>query len=86
MLLPSLFSLILAPLCRLSSGIASPMRHVRTRLYFTSHSHISSMFNLLQHGGLCKVIICIYICMSFSDICFTVCMDDMLLLNVEIFI
>ena len=30
----------------------SPGRHVRTRLYFTSESHIHSLVNLLRYGGL----------------------------------
>jgi len=31
-----------------NSHINSPMRHVRSRLYFTSESHIMSLFNLLR--------------------------------------
>ncbi|KRZ07440.1 Inositol hexakisphosphate and diphosphoinositol-pentakisphosphate kinase [Trichinella zimbabwensis] len=37
---------------RASKDIATPFRHVRTRLYFTSESHIHSLMNLLQFGGL----------------------------------
>lgn len=37
---------------RASEGIATPCRHVRTRLYFTSESHIHSLVNLLRFGGL----------------------------------
>jgi len=33
-------------------GVLSPGRHVRTRLYFTSESHIHSLVNLLRYGGL----------------------------------
>ncbi|KAI6225577.1 Inositol hexakisphosphate and diphosphoinositol-pentakisphosphate kinase [Aphelenchoides besseyi] len=38
---------------RASEGIATPMRHVRTRLYFTSESHIHTIMNLLRYGSLC---------------------------------
>eukprot|EP00048_Salpingoeca_helianthica_P003890 m.71548 g.71548 ORF g.71548 m.71548 type:complete len:1135 (+) comp12954_c0_seq1:1094-4498(+) len=31
-------------------NVKSPGRHVRTRLYFTSESHIHSLFNLLRYG------------------------------------
>jgi inositol hexakisphosphate/diphosphoinositol-pentakisphosphate kinase len=34
-------------------GVLSPGRHVRTRLYFTSESHIHSLLTLLRYGGLC---------------------------------
>jgi len=37
---------------RYSSGVSSPGRHVRTRLYFTSESHIHSLLTVLTHGGL----------------------------------
>lgn len=36
-----------------SKGVLSPGRHVRTRLYFTSESHIHSLLTLLRYGGLC---------------------------------
>lgn len=39
-------------LFRASEGIATPSRHVRTRLYFTSESHIHSLMNLLRYGNL----------------------------------
>ncbi|CAH1271214.1 PPIP5K2 [Branchiostoma lanceolatum] len=37
-----------------SRGILSPDRHVRTRLYFTSESHIHSLLSILRYGGLCS--------------------------------
>lgn len=37
---------------RYSDGVSSPGRHVRTRLYFTSESHIHSLLNVLRFGGL----------------------------------
>ncbi|GFO26087.1 inositol hexakisphosphate and diphosphoinositol-pentakisphosphate kinase, partial [Plakobranchus ocellatus] len=35
-----------------SKGVASPERFVRTRLYFTSESHIHSLLTMLRYGGL----------------------------------
>lgn len=40
---------------RASQGIATPFRHVRTRLYFTSESHIHTLMNLIRYGNLCSV-------------------------------
>ncbi|XP_068219392.1 inositol hexakisphosphate and diphosphoinositol-pentakisphosphate kinase 2 isoform X7 [Palaemon carinicauda] len=37
---------------RYSYGVSSPGRHVRTRLYFTSESHIHSLLTVLRFGGL----------------------------------
>ncbi|XP_065579240.1 inositol hexakisphosphate and diphosphoinositol-pentakisphosphate kinase-like isoform X3 [Artemia franciscana] len=37
---------------RYSHGVSSPGRHVRTRLYFTSESHIHSLLTMLRYGGL----------------------------------
>ncbi|XP_055711847.1 inositol hexakisphosphate and diphosphoinositol-pentakisphosphate kinase isoform X6 [Phlebotomus papatasi] len=37
---------------RYSHGVSSPGRHVRTRLYFTSESHVHSLLTVLRHGGL----------------------------------
>ena len=34
-----------------TESINTPQRHVRTRLYFTSESHIFSLFNVLRWGG-----------------------------------
>ena len=40
---------------RKSRGVISPYRRVRTRLYFTSESHIHSLVNLLKYTDLIKV-------------------------------
>ena len=40
---------------RYATGVSSPGRHVRTRLYFTSESHIHSLLTVLSHGGLVHV-------------------------------
>ncbi|KAG1678547.1 Inositol hexakisphosphate and diphosphoinositol-pentakisphosphate kinase [Nymphon striatum] len=37
---------------RYSHGVSSPERHVRTRLYFTSESHIHSLLTIFRYGGL----------------------------------
>uniref|UniRef100_T1IX99 Inositol hexakisphosphate and diphosphoinositol-pentakisphosphate kinase n=1 Tax=Strigamia maritima TaxID=126957 RepID=T1IX99_STRMM len=37
---------------RYSHGVSSPGRHVRTRLYFTSESHIHSLITMLRYGGI----------------------------------
>ncbi|XP_030648209.1 inositol hexakisphosphate and diphosphoinositol-pentakisphosphate kinase 1 [Chanos chanos] len=37
---------------RYSRGVMSPGRHVRTRLYFTSESHVHSLLNIFRYGGL----------------------------------
>ena len=51
---------------RLSKHIViSPSRHVRTRLYFTSESHIHCMINILRYGALFGVrSILYYMCSS----------------------
>ncbi|XP_076472834.1 inositol hexakisphosphate and diphosphoinositol-pentakisphosphate kinase 2-like isoform X2 [Babylonia areolata] len=36
---------------RLSNGVATPGRFVRTRLYFSSESHIHSVMNILRYGN-----------------------------------
>ena len=41
---------------RYSYGVSSPGRHVRTRLYFTSESHLHSLLTVLRCGGLVEVI------------------------------
>ncbi|XP_041853057.1 inositol hexakisphosphate and diphosphoinositol-pentakisphosphate kinase 2 isoform X4 [Melanotaenia boesemani] len=35
-----------------SRGVMSPGRHVRTRLYFTSESHVHSLLSMFRYGGL----------------------------------
>uniref|UniRef100_A0A4W5RLY4 Inositol hexakisphosphate and diphosphoinositol-pentakisphosphate kinase n=1 Tax=Hucho hucho TaxID=62062 RepID=A0A4W5RLY4_9TELE len=35
-----------------SRGVMSPGRHVRTRLYFTSESHVHSLLSTFRYGGL----------------------------------
>ncbi|XP_049727593.1 inositol hexakisphosphate and diphosphoinositol-pentakisphosphate kinase 2 isoform X5 [Loxodonta africana] len=37
-----------------SRGVLSPDRHVRTRLYFTSESHVHSLLSILRYGALCN--------------------------------
>lgn len=41
--------------CSYSRGVMSPERHVRTRLYFTSESHVHSLLSILRYGALCDV-------------------------------
>lgn len=41
---------------RYSHGVSSPGRHVRTRLYFTSESHVHSLLTVLRYGGLLNVL------------------------------
>ncbi|XP_011329786.2 inositol hexakisphosphate and diphosphoinositol-pentakisphosphate kinase 2 isoform X9 [Ooceraea biroi] len=41
---------------RYSHGVSSPGRHVRTRLYFTSESHVHSLLTVLRYGGLLDVV------------------------------
>ena len=63
---------------RLSKHIViSPSRHVRTRLYFTSESHIHCMINILRYGGLFGVsctatCTCVQLCTCSSNIHLTV--------------
>lgn len=40
---------------RYSHGVSSPGRHVRTRLYFTSESHVHSLLTVLRFGGLLDI-------------------------------
>lgn len=40
-------------LLRSYNKIKSPTRHVRTRLYFTSESHVHSLLNSLRHWTDC---------------------------------
>ena len=65
-----LFEDRLLSLFRNSEGVVSPDRHVRTRLYFTSESHVHAMANVLKYGGLFEVMCrshacvcaCVYMC------------------------
>ncbi|XP_011700095.1 PREDICTED: inositol hexakisphosphate and diphosphoinositol-pentakisphosphate kinase 2 isoform X5 [Wasmannia auropunctata] len=41
---------------RYSHGVSSPGRHVRTRLYFTSESHVHSLLTVLRYGGLLDMV------------------------------
>ena len=45
----------LSTVCRYSTGVSTPHRHVKTRLYFTSESHIHSLLAILRYGGLVDV-------------------------------
>ncbi|CAF1431272.1 unnamed protein product [Rotaria magnacalcarata] len=40
-----------------SKGIQSPGRHVRTRLYFTSESHVHSLLTIIRYGGLLDALV-----------------------------
>ena len=53
----SLFILLkfLTCLCRYLQSVESPHRRVRTRLYFTSESHVHTVLNVLRHGKLFEV-------------------------------
>ena len=37
-----------------AQDINSPLRHVRTRIYFTSESHMHSLINVLRYSHLCE--------------------------------
>lgn len=37
-----------------AQDINSPLRHVRTRIYFTSESHMHSLINVLRFAHLCE--------------------------------
>ncbi|XP_062404480.1 inositol hexakisphosphate and diphosphoinositol-pentakisphosphate kinase 2 isoform X2 [Sardina pilchardus] len=39
-----------------SRGVLSPGRHVRTRLYFTSESHVHSLLSIFRYGGLLDLV------------------------------
>ncbi|XP_058644541.1 inositol hexakisphosphate and diphosphoinositol-pentakisphosphate kinase 2 isoform X7 [Onychostoma macrolepis] len=43
-----------------SRGVMSPERHVRTRLYFTSESHVHSLLSILRYGALCDESVWLY--------------------------
>ncbi len=51
-----LYSIIYLILFSYSKGIQTPGRHVRTRLYFTSESHVHSLLTAIRYGGLLDVI------------------------------
>lgn len=53
---------------RYSHGVSSPSRHVRTRLYFTSESHIHSLLTVLRFGGLIDVCNFTPLCILSSDL------------------
>ena len=36
--------------CVCTQDINSPLRHVRTRIYFTSESHVHSLINVLRYA------------------------------------
>lgn len=55
LLLRLLISIKSASDFRYSRGVLSPERHVRTRLYFTSESHVHSLLSILRYGALCDV-------------------------------
>lgn len=38
-----------------AQDINSPLRHVRTRIYFTSESHMHSLINVLRYSHLCEL-------------------------------
>uniref|UniRef100_A0A8C7RZK2 Inositol hexakisphosphate and diphosphoinositol-pentakisphosphate kinase n=1 Tax=Oncorhynchus mykiss TaxID=8022 RepID=A0A8C7RZK2_ONCMY len=47
-----------------SRGVMSPGRHVRTRLYFTSESHVHSLLSIFRYGGLLDVLLCVFVCVE----------------------
>lgn len=38
-----------------ATDINSPLRHVRTRIYFTSESHVHSLLNVLRYSHLSEL-------------------------------
>ena len=64
---------------RYSHGVSSPGRHVRTRLYFTSESHVHSLITVLRHGGLLDVskiiplLICVGLLQKIDDVMLKFC-------------
>ncbi len=38
-----------------AQDINSPLRHVRTRIYFTSESHMHSLINVLRFAHICAL-------------------------------